>query len=88
MLKRYKKKILKEVLNELTELKEHYDIVNETKKEMGDLNDFDFGVGAGVRKSISKVYEMLYDNVMTKERAERTFGIKIIEDEVYSKDVV
>lgn len=88
MFKKYRQKILRRVLNELEDLKEYYDIVNEFKKETGDLNDFDIGVGIGIRKSLSKVYEMYYDNVMTKERAERKLGVKIVEDEPYSKDVV
>jgi hypothetical protein len=87
MFKRYKRKILKEVLNELTDLKEDWDIVIAAKKEAGSCDDFDFGIGSGIRKSLRKVYEMYYDNVMTKERAERKFGIQIVEDEPYSEKV-
>lgn len=87
MFKKYKRKIIRDVLDNLIELKNHYDIVNATKKEVEDLDDYDLGIGIGIRQSISRVYEMYYDNVMTKERAERTFGIKIVEDEIYSEDV-
>ena len=89
MFKKYKKKILEEVLNELEKLREDYDIKQQVEKEIdGKLNDYSVGVGSGIRKSISKVYEMYYDNTMTKERAERTFGIKIVDEEVYSKEVL
>ena len=87
MFNRYKRKILKEVLNELTDLKEGWDIVIEVKQEAGSCDDFDLGIGSGIRKSLRKVYEMYYDNVMTKERAERKFGIQIVEDEPYSEKV-
>lgn len=85
MFKRYKRKILKEVLNELSDLKEYYDIVIASKQEIGSCDDFDLGIGSGIRKSLSKIYEMYYDNVMTKERAEKKFGIIIVEDEPYSE---
>lgn len=87
MFKKYKQKILKEVINKLDDLKDHCDIVVEAKKETDLCNDFDLGISIGVRKSINAVYEILYDNIMTKERAERTFGIQIIEDEPYSKEI-
>ena len=88
MFKRYKQKILQEVLDELTDLRETWDIAIEVKQEVGSCDDVDIGIGCGIRKSLSKVYEMYYDNVMTKERAERKFGIQIVEDEPYSKEVL
>lgn len=87
MFKRYKQKILQDVLDELTDLKENWDIAISVKQEVGSCDNFDLGIGSGIRKSISKVYEMYYDNVMTKERAERKFGIRIVEDEPYSEKV-
>ena len=87
MFKKYKKKILEEVLDELEDLKEYYDVVIAAKQETSSCDDFDLGIGSGIRKSLSKVYEMYYDNVMTKERAERKFGIQIVEEELYSEKV-
>lgn len=58
MLKKIKRKILQEVINELWDFCKAWDLEREVKQECGDNVTFELGVGAGLRRAIGLVCDM------------------------------
>lgn len=58
MLKKMKRKVLQEVINELRDFCKAWDFEIEVKQECGDNVTFELGVGSGLRRAIAVVCDM------------------------------
>lgn len=59
MFKKLKQKVVMEVINELYDFMREHDMTRQVKEEEGTLDDFELGIGSGIRKSITRVRNML-----------------------------